>query len=187
MSVQHKNQNHNQNHILVKEGLAAVERRFLETRKVRLRDGKVFFLFIRILFFSKNATYFVTDPVLEAVTRSSFTTKVLLKISQKCQENNRVFSNKVFSNRVFSNKVTDWKVAIFFKGDFVADIFPVNVEKFSKKTTLDKTLEKNSWNLAKIDVSVKYFRGDFFQLFRVISKIWPAGCFLFAAARIIHL
>ena len=67
MSVQHKKnftKLDNQDHILVKKGLAAVARRFLETRKVRLRDGKVFFLFIRILFFSKNATYFVTDPIL---------------------------------------------------------------------------------------------------------------------------
>ena len=65
MSVQHKKnftKLDNQDHILVKKGLAAVARRFLETRKVRLRDGKVFFLFIRILFFSKNATYFVIDP-----------------------------------------------------------------------------------------------------------------------------
>ena len=54
----------NQDHILVKKGQAAVARRFLETRKVRLRDGKVFFLFIRILFFPKNATCFVIDPFL---------------------------------------------------------------------------------------------------------------------------
>ena len=52
----------NQEHILVKKGLATVARRFLETKKVRLRDGKVFFPFIRILFFSKNATYFIIDP-----------------------------------------------------------------------------------------------------------------------------
>ena len=67
MSVQYKKnftKFDNQDHILFKKGLAAVGRRFLETRKVRLRDGKVFFLFIRILFFSKNATYFVIDPVL---------------------------------------------------------------------------------------------------------------------------
>ena len=32
------------------------------------------------------------------------------------------------------------------KRDFVADIFPVNVEKFSKKTILDKMLQKNSRN-----------------------------------------
>ena len=65
MSVQHKKnftKLDNQDHILVKKGLAAVARRFLETRKVRLRDGKVFFLFIKILFFSKNATYFIIDP-----------------------------------------------------------------------------------------------------------------------------
>ena len=64
MSVQHKKnftKLDNQDHILVKKGLVVVARRFLETRKVRLRDGKVFFLFIRILFFSKNATYFVID------------------------------------------------------------------------------------------------------------------------------
>ena len=66
MSVQHKKnftKLDNQDHILVKKGLAAVTRRFLETRKILLRDGKVFFLFIRI-FFSKNATYFVIDPSL---------------------------------------------------------------------------------------------------------------------------
>ena len=65
MSVQHKKnftKLDNHDHILVKKGLGAVARRFIETRKVRLRDGKVFFLFIRILFFSKNATYFVIDP-----------------------------------------------------------------------------------------------------------------------------
>ena len=66
MSVQHKKnftKLDNHGHILVKKGLGAVARRFVETRKVRLRDGKVFFLFIRILFFSKNATYFVIDPI----------------------------------------------------------------------------------------------------------------------------
>ena len=64
MSVQHKKnltKLDNQDHILVKKGLAGVARRFLQTRKVRLRDGNVFFLWI--LFFSKNATYFVIDPV----------------------------------------------------------------------------------------------------------------------------
>ena len=30
--------------------------------------------------------------------------------------------------------------------DFVADIFPVNVGKFSKKTILDKMLQKNYQN-----------------------------------------
>ena len=65
MSVQHKKKFtklDNQDHILVKKGPATVVRRFLETRKARLRDGKVLFLFIKILFFSKNATYFVIDP-----------------------------------------------------------------------------------------------------------------------------
>ena len=65
MSVQHKKnftKLDNHNHILVKKGLAAVARRFLETRKVWLRDGKVLFLLIRILFFSKNTAYFVIDP-----------------------------------------------------------------------------------------------------------------------------
>ena len=65
MSVQHKKSFRklvNQDHILVKKGLPAVARRFLEIRKVQLRDGKVFFLIIRILFFSRNATYFVIDP-----------------------------------------------------------------------------------------------------------------------------
>ena len=65
MSVQHKKnftKLDNQDHNLVTKDLAAVARTFLETRKVRLRDGKVFFPFIRILFFSKNATYFVMDP-----------------------------------------------------------------------------------------------------------------------------
>ena len=51
MSVQHK-QNFtkldNQDHILVKKGLPVVGRTFLQTTKVRLRDGNVFFLFIRI-------------------------------------------------------------------------------------------------------------------------------------------
>ena len=66
MSVQHKKnfaKLDSQAHILVKKSLAAVVRRFLETRKVQLRDRKVLFLFIRILFFSKNASYFVIDPV----------------------------------------------------------------------------------------------------------------------------
>ena len=63
MSVQHKkNFTKLDNQDLVKKGLAAIARKFLETRKVRLRDGKGFFLFIRILIFSKNATYFVIDP-----------------------------------------------------------------------------------------------------------------------------
>ena len=64
MSVQHKKTSKldNQDHILVKKGLAAIAGKFLETRKVRLRDGKGFFLFIRILIFSKNASYFVIDP-----------------------------------------------------------------------------------------------------------------------------
>ena len=47
MSVQHKKsltKLDNQDHILVKKGLAGVARRFLQTRKVRLRDGNVFFL-----------------------------------------------------------------------------------------------------------------------------------------------
>ena len=51
MSVQHKKnftKLDNQDHILVKKGLAAVARRFLETREVRLKVEKVFFLFIRI-------------------------------------------------------------------------------------------------------------------------------------------
>ena len=68
MSVQHKknfSKLDNQDHILVKKGVAAVTGRFLETRKVRLRDGKVFFLFIRILFFSKNPTYFVIDLLVD--------------------------------------------------------------------------------------------------------------------------
>ena len=68
MSVQHKKnfpKLDNQDHILVKEGVATVAGRFLETRKARLRDGKVFFLFIRILFFSKNPTYFVIDPLVD--------------------------------------------------------------------------------------------------------------------------
>ena len=65
MSIHHKKnfkKLDNQDHILVKKGLAAVARRFLETRKVWLRDGKVLFLLIRILFFSKNTAYFVIDP-----------------------------------------------------------------------------------------------------------------------------
>ena len=65
MSVQHKNnftKLDNQDYILVKKGLAVVARRLLETRKVRLRDENVFFLFIRVLFFSKNTTHFVIDP-----------------------------------------------------------------------------------------------------------------------------
>ena len=56
MSLQHKKnftKLDNQDHILVKKRPATVARRFLETRKVRLRDGKMFFLFIRILFFAK--------------------------------------------------------------------------------------------------------------------------------------
>ena len=64
MSVQHKKnftKLDKQDHILVKKGLTAVARRFLETRKVRQRDGKVFFLFIRTSFFSKDATCFVID------------------------------------------------------------------------------------------------------------------------------
>ena len=68
MSVQYKKnftKLDNQDHILVKKGLAAVARRFLETRKVRQRDVKVFFLYIRILFFSKNATHFVIDPAVK--------------------------------------------------------------------------------------------------------------------------
>ena len=68
MSVQHKknfSKLDNQDHILVKKGVAAVTGRFLETRKVRLTDGKVFFLFIRILFFSKNPTYFVIDLLVD--------------------------------------------------------------------------------------------------------------------------
>ena len=80
MSVQHKKnftKLDNQDHILVKKGLAAVARRFLETRKVRLRDGKVFFLFIRILFFSKNATYFVIDPSSQNLRRQNLGRKQL--------------------------------------------------------------------------------------------------------------
>ena len=65
MSVQHKKnftKLDNQDHILVKKGLAAVARRFLETRKVRLKDGKVFFLFMRILFFFKKCNPFRNRP-----------------------------------------------------------------------------------------------------------------------------
>ena len=61
MSVQHKKnftKLDNQDHILAKKGLAAVARRFLETKKVRLRNGKVFFLFIRILFFFQKCNLF---------------------------------------------------------------------------------------------------------------------------------
>ena len=79
MSVQHKKnftKLDNQDHILVKKGLAAVARRFLETRKVRLRDGKVLFLCVRILFFSKNATYFVIEPELAEAFNYFFSSMV---------------------------------------------------------------------------------------------------------------
>ena len=78
MSVQHKKnftKLDNHGHILVKKGLGAVARRFVKTRKVRLRDGKVFFLFIRILFFSKNATYFVIEPIREIKNNQAHTLK----------------------------------------------------------------------------------------------------------------
>ena len=45
----------------------------------------------------RKTKYFFESDILEAVTRSSSTKKVFLKISQKSHENNRagVFSNKV--------------------------------------------------------------------------------------------
>ena len=67
----------------------------------------------------KKTKYFLQSYILEAVTQSRSTAKVLLKRSQKSQENIRVES-----------QAGSFQTSL--KRDFYADIFTVNVEKFSK-------------------------------------------------------
>ena len=86
----------------------------------------------------RQTKYFLESDILEAVTQSSFTTKVFLQISQWSQETTTPES--------FLIKWQAGRLQPSLKRDFVADIFPVNVEKFSKKTILDKMLQKNSRN-----------------------------------------
>ena len=120
MSVQHKKnftKLDNQDHILAKKGLAAVAGRFLETKKVRLRDGKVFFLFIRILFFSKNATYFVIDPV-NLITWFSVVNYYCKELHLRCCKASRSTSvhasyhNKIYCHRygLVATSSENWKL-----------------------------------------------------------------------------
>ena len=67
----------------------------------------------------KKTKYFLQSYILEAVTQSISTAKVRLERSQNSQENIRVESQA-------------GSVQTSLKRDFYADIFPVNVEKFSK-------------------------------------------------------
>ena len=55
----------------------------------------------------RKTKYFLKSDILEAVTQSSSTKKVFLKISQNSPENNCAGA--------FSNKVSGWKLATFFK------------------------------------------------------------------------
>ena len=141
MSVQHKKnftKLDNQDHILVKKGLPVVARRFLETRKVRLRDGKVFFLFIRVLFFSKNVTCFVIDPFL-------------------LQANAQVFLQTFGPQEIKNNTITMARDVIFVFITMARDVFIIDFEQAitNKKNVLSNSFVE--WKLQMVSLILRYF------------------------------